>query len=224
MQAFKYNVDLALCIDATGSMSPIIDRVKNSALNFYSDLKREMDAASKKIDQLRVRVISFRDFDADGASTMGTSDFFALPQQSADFSAYVNGIQATGGGDEPENGLEAVALAMRSQWTREGDKRRHVIVVWSDVGTQGIEKESPAKQEQYPDLPKTFDALTDMWEGQSGPMDQNAKRLIIFAPDAYAWTDIANQWEQAIHHVAKGGEGLKDVDYKAVLDSITKSI
>ena len=34
----KYNVDIAMCIDATGSMQSLLDKVKANALNFYSDL------------------------------------------------------------------------------------------------------------------------------------------------------------------------------------------
>jgi hypothetical protein len=224
VQNFTYNVDMALCVDATGSMSSIIERVKKSAMGFYSDLQREMTASSKKVDQLRVRVVQFRDFYADGAEAMRTSEFFQLPQQSGDFSTFVAGISAQGGGDEPENGLEALAIAMKSPWTKEGHKRRHVIVLWTDTSAHPIEKSGGSKGDQYPDsLPKTFDALTDMWDGQ-GHMDQNAKRLILFAPDAVPWTDIANNWQAVIHHPSQAGEGLSDVDYRTILDVIVKSL
>ena len=32
-----YNVDIALCIDVTGSMRPILDTVKNNALNLCDE-------------------------------------------------------------------------------------------------------------------------------------------------------------------------------------------
>ena len=35
---FKYNVDMVFCIDATASMRPVINTVKNNALNFYHDV------------------------------------------------------------------------------------------------------------------------------------------------------------------------------------------
>ena len=37
-----YNVDIALCIDVTGSMRPILDTVKNNALNLCDDIKNTM--------------------------------------------------------------------------------------------------------------------------------------------------------------------------------------
>ena len=33
MQGIKYNVDIVLCIDATGSMSGIIEKVKTNAFD-----------------------------------------------------------------------------------------------------------------------------------------------------------------------------------------------
>ena len=38
-----YNVDMCFCIDATGSMGPVINKVKENALSFYRDVTREME-------------------------------------------------------------------------------------------------------------------------------------------------------------------------------------
>ena len=61
-----YNVDIAMCIDATGSMRHVLDFVKENALNLYKDVAAEMEKKHKTIDQLRVRVIAFRDYINDG--------------------------------------------------------------------------------------------------------------------------------------------------------------
>ena len=81
-QGLTYSVDLVLVIDATGSMSPIIDDVKTSALSFYDDLQKHMAGIGKNIDDLRVRVIAFRDYYADSAAdSLVVSDFLELPDQ-----------------------------------------------------------------------------------------------------------------------------------------------
>ena len=67
--------------------------------------------------QLRVRVVAFRDLVADGDAAVEESPFFALPDERARFSEFVGGLRAEGGGDAPESGLEAVALAINSPWT-----------------------------------------------------------------------------------------------------------
>lgn len=62
IQGLDYNVDLVMCIDATGSMSDVINEVKENALSFYKKFKNAMDAADKAVQQLRVKVIVFRDY------------------------------------------------------------------------------------------------------------------------------------------------------------------
>jgi hypothetical protein len=223
MQGIKYVVDIVLCIDATGSMGSIIERVKSNALKFYEDLRKNMEEKSKSIDTLRLKVIVFRDYYADGDAAMEESSFFTLPQDESSFSSFVSAIEANGGGDAPENGLEALALAIKSDWSK-GDKRRQIIVMWTDTNAHLLEKNAGSKPSNYPsDLPKNFDDITDMWEGQSYT-SHAAKRLVIYAPDAYPWTDIANNWENVVHYSSNAGDGLADVDYQEIIAAIANSV
>ena len=81
----KYNVDIVMCIDATASMVPLLKLVKANALSFYQDFINEMSKKDKRPNQVRVRVIAFRDYLADGKDAMLLSPFFNLPEQSAEF-------------------------------------------------------------------------------------------------------------------------------------------
>lgn len=222
-QGLKYTVDIVMCIDSTGSMAPIIEQVKAHALGFYEDLMKVMEAKGKLIDVLRLKVISYRDYYYDGDESMHSSDFFELPQDSDKFKSFVDNIKAEGGGYEPECGLEAVALAMKSDWNTTGDKKRQIIVVWTDASTHPLEKDEGSKPNNYPtDIPKNFDELTDLWDGQF--MSTAAKRLIVYSPDAYAWTDMANHWENTIQYPSKAGDGLSEIDYQTILDAIASSV
>jgi hypothetical protein len=224
MQGATYSVDIVLCIDTTGSMQKLIDKVKANALRFYEELQQCMEEKEKKIDELRIRVIAFRDYYVDGDHAMRTSPFFRLPQEQEQFAAFVNPLQADGGGDDPENSLEALALAMQSDWAKSGDRRRQIIVMWTDNSAHPLEKNAGGKPGNYPtDLPQNFDDLTDMCEGQRY-MSMAAKRLIIYAPDAYAWTDIANYWNNTLHYPSKAGDGLSNLDYRTILDAIANSV
>jgi hypothetical protein len=120
------------CIDVTGSMTPILDAVKTNALRFYEDVQTNLTAKGKIVDELRVRVVAFRDLFADGEAALSESPFFLLPGEQAAFSDFVGGLVPEGGGDAPESGLEAVSLAINSDWTTRGDRRRQVVVVWTD--------------------------------------------------------------------------------------------
>ena len=108
MSGLSYSVDIVMCIDGTGSMGPVIDLVKANALRFESDLAAAMEAKQKSIDNLRVRVIVFRDIFVDRDDAFVTSNFFPLPQEREEFSRFISGIRASGGGDEPESALEAL--------------------------------------------------------------------------------------------------------------------
>jgi hypothetical protein len=224
MQGLKYTVDIVMCIDCTGSMSGIIDTVKNNALKFYPDLKRALEAKDKYIDTLRIKVIAYRDYYADGDMAMKETPFLNFPEQQSEFQVAVNNLTAAGGGDEPENGLEALALALKSDWNKSGDKRREIVIMWTDASAHELEKSG--KPSNYPTLlPKNFNELSDWWSGdQEGLVSSLAQRLIIYAPDTYPWSDISNIWENVIHYPSKGGQGLKELDYETILSAIVKSV
>ena len=222
-RGLTYAVDIVFCIDVTGSMSPIIDQVKANALRFYDDVQSNLTAKGKNVDQLRVRVIAYRDFVADGAAALAASAFFTLPGERASFSDFVSGLIAEGGGDAPESGLEAVALAIDSPWTTIGDRRRQVIVVWTDQPAQPLDA-SVLPPDLASRVPADFSALTDLWEDEQGPMGSSSKRLILFAPDGPGWSDISGVWENVVHHPSQAGGGLSEVDYGTIIDSIGNSV
>jgi hypothetical protein len=222
-RGLSYAVDIVFCVDVTGSMTPILDQVKANALRFYSDVQSNLTAKGKTIDELRVRVVAFRDIVADGEAALQESPFFELPADEAGFSNFVNGLFAEGGGDAPESGLEAVALSMTSPWTTRGDRRRQVIVVWTDQPAHPLDASalSPAFAER---VPADFSALTDLWEDPQGPLGSSSKRLILFAPDGPGWSDISGVWENVVHHPSQAGGGLSDIDYGTIIDSIGNSV
>jgi hypothetical protein len=222
-RGLSYAVDIVFCIDVTGSMTPILDAVKANALRFYDDVQANLTAKGKNVDELRVRVVAFRDVVADGEAALQESPFFRLPAEQRGFSDFVNGLLPEGGGDAPESGLEAVALAVNSPWTTRGDRRRQVIVVWTDQPAHPLEP-TVVPAELGKRVPADFSALTDLWEDAQGPVGASSKRLILFAPDGPGWSDISGVWENVVHHPSRAGAGLSDVDYRTIVDSIGNSV
>ncbi|MDQ6658227.1 MAG: VWA domain-containing protein [Actinomycetota bacterium] len=219
----SYAVDIVFCIDVTGSMTPIIDAVKTNALRFYEDVQTNLTAKGKNVNALRVRVIAFRDFTSEASTALQESSFFPLPDEQTAFAAFVSGLVAEGGGDAAESGLEALSLAINSPWTSHGDRRRQVIVVWTDAPAHPLNF-----AELPPDLassvPSNFSALTDLWEDPQGPVGTSSKRLILFAPDGPGWSDISANWENVVHHPSQAGSGLSEIDYGTIVDSIGNSV
>ena len=225
--SMDYSVDMVFCIDATGSMEDttgsrmkIINMVKQNALNFYSDFDRIMTSKDKKVRQLRVRIVAFRDYIADGPDAMIVTDFFLLPQQEKEFEALINSIHAGGGGDIPEDGLEALAYAIKSDWNKETAKKRHVIVVWTDAGTHDLGYARAS--EFYPrGMPANHSELNDWWDDL---MDADAKRLVLFTPNENGWSYIAQNWDNTVHIPSVAGGGLAERGYGEILNAIANSV
>lgn len=220
-----YNVDMVFCIDCTGSMGNIIEIVKNNALNFYQDVTGAMEQKNKHITQLRVRVVAFRDYNADKEKAMMVTNFFKLPQEAEEFEKCVRSLKAEGGGDDPEDGLEALAYAIKSKWDTEGMKKRQVIVVWTDAATHplGFGRDSG----YYPNgMAADIRELSAWWGGpqQEGFVNKNAKRLLLFAPDAPDWNVIAQNWDNVLYFPSEAGKGLENLDYTQIIETISNSI
>lgn len=223
----EYAVDIVFVIDATGSMGDVIGKTKKMALSFHDDLLRKLEEATppKNVTQLRIKVIEFRDFYCDGTRALRESPFFELPVEQKKFENFINAINADGGGDEPESALEALALAIKSDWTNEGDKRRHIVIMFTDASPHPLEKhlDSSAKAPAYPaNMPKSLSELKALWERQE--MSKVAKRFILFAPDHEIWNEIAAEMTQTIYKTSRAGEGLSEFDNNDILEQIVKSV
>ena len=228
-------VDIVFCIDVTASMAPIINTVKNLTLDLYDVLITNMPLKKERsIKQLRVKVIAFRDYYCDGPYAMEESDFFKLPEQKNEFRNFVASLEAKGGGDEPENALEAMALAMKSDWVRVSnpntEKARNVVVIFTDASAHPLEKSDGEKPEYYPaDMLKSYNELYEAWCGprplmdnvESYAMDKMAERLIIFAPeDVYPWNDMAEEIDYtAVVPVSEAG-GCAELNRDFILEII----
>lgn len=219
-----YCVDIVMCIDATGSMAPIINEVKENALSFYEKFVDGMEDADKAVDQLRIKVIVFRDYICD-SEPMTESEFFILPNQKDEFKRFVEKIEACGGGDVPENALEAIALALKSKWTTAGSKRRHAILVFTDESalSLGERKDCPS----YPSsMPQSLAELGTWWEGTDQSLGSTyqpkAGRLVAFVPNAEPWSEL-QAWNRYWPAFSQAGMGLKDVDIQSAIDLLVGS-
>ena len=218
-QGMDYNVDIVMCIDATGSMASIINDVKRNALSLYQKFVDEMEAKGKSVQQLRIKVIAFRDYSVD-SEAMVESKFFVLDEESREFHDFVNAIEASGGGDDPESSLEALALAMKSDWVQTGSIRRHVIIMYTDAPALKLGEKSG--EAGYPSgMPSDLAELREWWEGQR--MEKRAKRLLVFAPDTEPWSDMVD-WSNAFHTASKAGAGCDDTDIQTCIHMLVNSI
>ena len=71
----------------------------------------------------------------------------------------------------------------------------------------------------------SLDDLTDRWDGgQTVRLKKAARRLLIFAPDAYPWNIIGDAWGQTVWLPSQAGKGLEEVEYGTILQGLTNEI
>ena len=242
--SMKYNVDIVFVVDATGSMGNLMETVKRMIPQFYNSTVTALSEKNKTVDTLRVRVIFFRDFlecARDRSAPVMATDFYVLSDKYSNqgeiLVEQIESIQPFGGGDIPEDGLEALACAMKSDWCKKdpNHKRRHIIAVFTDAPTHelGFGKASS----DYPaGMPRNFDELTQMWGNKlnrEGSMDYSAKRLILFIPKVEylpagdGWKNIVEgsmPWENCDVVQINPKDEFKDVKFNRILDRIVNSI
>ncbi len=217
----NYVVDIVFVIDSTGSMGHTLDMVKNNALSFHSQLMDSMAKKQKTVDKLRIKIVSFRDYLADKVPMLVT-EFFNLPEEQGDLRAVMNTINAEGGGDEPEDALEALAYAIRSDWDYSSMKSRQVIVLYTDATAHNLGFGRAAAG--YPGgMASTMSELSEWWDNPEY-IKQTSKRLLLFAPDTPDWNFISSNWTNVIHYPSEAGEGLSEIDFNEILSVIANSI
>lgn len=226
--SLKYAVDIVMCVDTTSSMFAALDRVKESALSFHSRLTSVMEEKNKGISQLRVKVIAFRDFGDREDDAIVASDFLRLPEQSADYEKFVRALEPVGGGDIPESALEALSLALQVPWERGLDRRRHVVVLFTDAPAHPLGSSAQVSARTYPQsVPRTMDELFEQWgyaQSQSALMENSAKRLLLFAPEVSPWPEIADDWNNTLYFPSIAGEGLEEWEMDEIINTIANSL
>ena len=216
------SIDIVLCMDGTGSMSPCINSVKNNAKRFYSDFVSTMTDLGSDVEMLRIRTIVFRDYKSDD-DAMVESPFFELPAEQAEFEAHLNTITAHGGCGEDANGLEAFYRAMCSDFVT-GPNDRQVIVLFAD--TTAIPLLKRKKYEGYPADMVDESGLQETWmclQGRSTKLRERSKRLAMFAPGGTVYEEIAQNFNRSVYTPVEMHRGMDDVSFDDIIKILAAS-
>ncbi len=220
----KRNIDVVFCIDGTGSMAPCIESVKSNARRFHLEFVSAMTDLGSEIDSMRVKVIVFRDYQCDGKNSMVESPFYELPTDNADFEKFLTDISACGGGDGPENGLEALYYAMKSDFTT-GSKDRQVIVLFTDAEALALKER--AGSAGYPADMVDEAGFMEMWactaQDASFKLRDRNKRLVMFAPNGTKYQDLKSKLDRSVFAPVNMADGLGDIDFKEIIKIIAAS-
>lgn len=203
-------LDIAMCIDSTGSMTPTLDAVKANATTFFDRLNEELVTRGiPEFPLVRVRLLFFKDY---GDETPGTWDpdpmrasaFFQLPDENTQFLDFAAPQLAGGGWDWPEADVVCLNGAMTSEWMRPGDRPPGfanrvtdvypLIVVWTDSPGHRIDFPNYFTNPDYPPeshMPRSYDDLLAKWNDPD-VIDQRNKQIIFFGDTDLTSTDATD--------------------------------
>ena len=178
--------DIVFLIDATGSMQPAIDDLKSNIKQFFRTLAAGDANGSALVKDWRARVVGYRDVTHDGPDWWIDNPFVNDP---AEIEAQLDGIVATGGGDEPESLLDALYKLGKAgstpkcsqeldpyKWRYRSEAAR-VVIVFSDASFHPVTALSEA-----PNLD---------WQEIANLIMQEKIRLSVYAPQMPCYDDLS---------------------------------
>lgn len=207
--------DIVFCVDATGSMTPCIDALKDQIRSFIQGLEKPADANTPPLNW-RMRVIGFRDLN-EGEAMVNLDA--PMVKTGVEAQAQVDLLEAQGGGDEPESALDAVWLAAaQTPWRptpEDPSPARKVIVLFSDATS----------------LPTLHPSTVS--QGAVGN-DFNAVRQILAEKNVavYAWAPACPTWKElsqnnklvTYQEIADAGTGLSTINFANLLKDLGKTL
>lgn len=220
-----WNIDICFCIETTNNMAPVIDNLKYAVKRIVADIIDRMEETCKLLGLLRIKVIEFKDF---GCCTepIVVHDFIEIGNKDNTgtnaFLEQVDGISCRGGYGYC-NALEAIALALKSDWTTgETWRKRHCVVVFSNGKVHPIQLKKNVSN--YPEeIPNNFGDLTAWWEGRVQPSESTyfhrVGRMVAFVPNEEPWIE-AQTWNGFFPVFSDAGAGLSEIDFEIVFDSL----
>lgn len=128
--------DIVFCFDCTGSMTAIINSVKNNVDKLIDGFKTYTDL------DWRARAMGYRDFEVDEEYLINDKPF--VENDEAALKAQIGSIEAKEytGGDDPESTLDAIwYAACKSDWRSNCHK---IVVVFTDEASKGVNEKTIA--------------------------------------------------------------------------------
>lgn len=241
--SMQTDVDVVFVIDCTGSMGPFLGEVKRRALNFHETVTEALGKKSRQVHKLRVKVIGFRDhyFDWEDPEhpPIEESNFFVLPDEAADFEAFVNKLEPAGGEDIPESALEALYQAFRSDWNNDPEipKKRQIVMLFTDAPAHPLDdpmRFDSSFNSHYPaGMPGSLQELQDAYYSADlfpssnidGERIVNGHRLILCVPlggsqgDEWDWRCM-EEWECATLQRVDPDKGAKEISMEEIANLI----
>lgn len=201
-KGLTYDVDLCMCLDLSNSLGWLVKLMKRQLLTLGYDVVNDLIDQGKPVDRLRVSLVTF----GPPGVPIERTPMIELPSGAAMLYERALSLRLAGGGPPVSTGLDALRLALESDWSPGAAKRRHIVALWTDRAAGSADQ--------------GLNVLEERWE----EMDAAAKRLVLFAPDEPGWRAIGDAWENCLWFPVSAGRGLTEVDQAEILRTIIQSV
>ena len=208
----KGRMDIVICIDATGSMKPCIEELKNNLKNFIDSLRVHF-GESQITPDWRARIICYRDLDVDAEALKE----FPFVNTEEELKNQIDQIEAKGGGDEPESALDALYTAIaKSKWR---DNVLHAVILFTDATAKGELHEKTVEPGQNRGIGTVINAF----------IADKYSKLFIYAPEHSVYDNLKMIPGSNVYYVGSPEdpsvyEGLKNLDFRNLLEQLGKTL
>ena len=249
------SVDIVFCIDATGSMRQLMEKIKQTAIALPKDLTEAVKKAGKTMRKIRIKVIDFADFKSEGKDTIHESPFYNANSQIVEIINEFDSIKTAKddgegrGGDEiPENALEAIWLAMNSDFIeqRPDEDIRQIIMVFTDASPWNLQERAKYPGYAKYNFPKKIDEMRRLWgkfygadlklrseeseeevvRYENARLNPEFARMLLYAPlgeiAGHSW-DYVSKWERVSTFPVVPYDGCIEIAVERILGDIIKA-
>ena len=209
-----YYVEISLCIDCLHEMCNSFDASCENLLKMWTYIYSQAEKRGKTIKKLRLNIVLF------GNRYLGSvlSSSFTIPNQIDSLCDFIKLYSFHKHMKYTEaNWLTSLKHSMDIEWNvtndyeAETDTNKHLrlqTIILSD--------------KEY--LSAQIDELSSIWhEGIMSKIVKrdchSGRRLVLFAPDVYPWTEVGMNYCPCIHHPVKIANGLRDIDFETIISS-----
>lgn len=200
--------DIVFCFDITGSMTEIINSVKNSVEKLVEGFSTY--DSSVTLDW-RARVMGYRDFVEDTEYLVNDRPFVTTVDELRDQIAGMEAKEYTGG-DDPESTLDAIWYASRKSDWRENCHK--IVVVFTDDAPK------PVDEKTIKDIPEADDDI----EVLAQELNVNHIKLFLWGKKDPVYDALTKIPRADIVQFENPEEDFKTLDFNTLMTTIGKTV
>lgn len=198
--------DIVFCFDCTGSMTEIIQSVKDNVSNLVEGFKDN----SVTLDW-QARCLGYRDFEVDEEYLINDRPFVKTEEE---LKAQIAGMEAKEytGGDDPESTLDAIwYAAKKSEWRENCHK---IVVIFTDAAAKGVNEKTLA------DISGSDDDL----EVLTQELNVQHIKLFLWGPKDPVYEALKIIPRADIVQLDNPEEDYKKLDFSTLMTTIGKTV